>query len=497
MLGGTLYFNKTSHSFVSESKTAIRGEGNQHDESKGVDLKIGEDYVKNGFDNYFPFDIEETAKRSLLQKRAFLTITNIVNGRLVFQGEDGKAITPQRQKQLIELYKSVGITNHAFISPCVQSNYLQGGSFNCLEFGSNGRGMALSSVTNRQYKTGRLSFPMWKNNQYFYDKHFYHRNWGYRYEGKSRKQSVSTKTLSWLDWNKDPKKNFDEACFVYSYDKERKLTDEVNRLQSVMIGGFDGLSDHYPTPSWYTATTFNYERAEFFLSCFDVDDIENGFHASGLVKVFHEAYNDPETGEAKTTFEQQAEEVRAKLKGSYNSGAVVIVPVGINSEGRTTATNGSMEFEAFKTNSDKGRHDTFDLRIKNNILTANNIIMPELIGVRDEKSTLSEGGDKLINAVNLLNQFVVIPQKALLDDPQSGFLNAIINPLLGITERAVIIPNLSFLSVSESLAKHYMHPDEWYKMMAAYGLNAPTSEQIASGLIPAYSKEFINKPTAK
>lgn len=496
MIGGTLYFNKTSHNFVSD-KTAIRGEGNQHDESKGVDLKIGEDYVKNGVDNYFPFDIEETAKRSLLQKRAFLTITNIVNGRLVFQTEDGKAITPQRQKQLIELYKSVGITNHNFISPCVQSNYLQGGSFNCLQFGSNGRGMALSSVTNRQYKTGRLSFPQWKNNTYFYDKHFYHRNWGYKYEGRNKKVSVSKKTLSWLDWNKDPVKNFDEACFVYSYDKERKLTDEVNRLQSVLVGGFDGLSDHYPIPSWYTATTFNYERSEFFLSCYDVDDIENGFHASGIVKVFHESYNDPETGEAIQQFEEHSEQVRKMLKGSYNSGAVAIIPVGLSADGKTTATNGSIEFEPFKTNGDKGRHDTFDLRIKNNILAANNIIMPELVGVRDEKSTLSEGGDKLINAVNLLNQFVVKPQKALLDDPQSGFLNAIINPLLGIPEKVVIVPNMAFLAISESLSKHYLHPDQWFKMMRDFGLEQPTAEQIASGLIPAYSKDFMNKPTVK
>jgi len=493
MIGGTLYFNKTSHNFVSNNKTSVRGDGNQHDESKGVDLRIGEDYVKNGFDNYFPFDIEEAAKRSLLQKRSFLTITNIINGTLVFQGLDEKAITTQKQKQNIEIYKAIGITNEKFILPCIQSNYLQGASFNCLEFISNGRVMGLSAVTNRQYKTGRLSFPIWKNNEYFNDKHFYHRNWGYKYDGKNKKVSVSKKTLSWLDWNKDPAKNFDEACFIHSYDKDRKLTDQINRLQSVLIGGFDGLSDYYPTPSWYTATTYNYMRSEFFLSCFDVDDIENGFHASGMVKVFHEAYNDPETGEAKIQFEQQAEEVRAKLKSAYNSGAVVIVPVGINSEGKTTATNGSMEFEEFKTNSDKGRHDTFDARIKNNILSANNIVMPELIGVRDEKSTLSEGGEKLINAVNLLNQFVIKPQKKIIEN----FLNTVINPLVGIQDEVVILPNLGFFALSESLAKHYLHPDQWFKLMADFGLNSPTAEQQKSGLIPAYSKDFLSKPSSK
>ncbi len=486
MLGGTLYFNKSSSSFVPD-KTSERGKGNQHDEAKGVDLKIGEDYIKNGVDNFFPFDIEEVTKRSTFQKRAYQTITNIVCGHIVFQNEDGKAVTPQRQKQLIELYTSVGITKHNFLKPCVESNYLQGGSFNCLKFGSDGRGMALSGVTNRQFKTGRLSFPEWRNGGYFYDKHFYHRNWGYNYSGRNKKVRVSERTtLSWLDWNADPKKNFDEACFVHSYDVNRKLTDKNHRLQSVLIGDFDGLSDHYPMPSWFSGTTYNYQRSEFFLSCFDVDDIENGFHASGIVKVYHETYKDPETGEAKTLFEEHQKEIETKLKGSYNSGAVVIVPVGIDSEGKTTNTNGSISFEELKTTGDKGRHDTFDARIKANILAANNIIMPELIGVRDEKSTLSEGGDKLINAVNLLNQFVVKPQKELLDDPQSGFFNKIVNPLLGITEKTVLVPNMNFLSLSETLAKHFLHPDQWFEMMQSFGLSKPTIEQQLSGLIPAY-----------
>lgn len=483
---GTLFFNSSS-SYFKPDKGSVRGQGNQHDESIGVDLKIGEEYIKNGVDNFFPFDIEETVKRSMLQKRAHITITNIINGPIVWQNPDGSATTPERQKFLSELYKSIGITKHNYLGPTVRSNYLQGGSFQALHFGSDGRGMQLSGVSSRMYKTGRLSFPEWDKTSYVHDKHFYHRNWGYMYQRRNKKTSVSKSTKSWLEWNEDAKKNFDEACFLYSYNQDRLLTEEVNRLQSVMIGDFDGLSDHYPTPVWYSATTFNYEQAEFELSCFDIDDIQNGFHASGIVKVYHESYVNPESGEAKSNFERQQRQVEDKLKNSYNSGAVIVTPVGIDSEGKEMPMNDSIVFEPFKTTGTKDRHDNFDKRILNKILAANGVIMPELLGVRDEKSTLSESGDKLITAIKLLLQSTIEPQKELLDDKESGFLNAIVNPLLGIEEQAVIVPNMSaFLKISDETAKHFLHPEQWFKTMRSFGLNEPTVDQIESGLIPAY-----------
>lgn len=485
---GTLFFNSSS-SYFKPDKTSVRGKGNQHDESKGVDLKIGEEFIKNGVDNFFPNDIEEVVKRSMLQKRAQITLTNIINGPIVWQNPDGSATTPDRQKFLSELYKSIGITKHDYLGHTIKSNYLQGGSFQTLQFGSDGRAMGLSRVSPRVYKTGRLSFPTWDKVKYTNDKHYYHRNWGYMHQRRNKKTKISRSTKSWMDWNEDPKKNFDEACFIYSWNEDRPLSEEINRLQSVMIGDFDGLSDHYPTPVWYSATTYNYEQAEFELSCFDIDDIQNAFHASGIVKVYHESYINPESGEAKQTFEKHQQMIEDKLKHSYNSGAVVVVPVGIDAEGKITPTNDSIEFEPFKTSGTKDRHDNFDKRIINKVLGANGVIMPELLGIRDEKSTLSESGDKLINAIKILLQFTIEPQKELLDDKDSGFLNAIVNPLLGVEEQAVIIPNMSaFLKVSDEAAKHFLHPEQWYKTMRAFGLNEPTIEQIESGLIPAYRK---------
>ena len=146
--GGILMFNEHHSHF--EDKTEIRGRGNQHDENNDVDLKIKDEFIKNGENNFFPFEIEEVSKRSMIQKRAFKTITSIVNGNIIFQNPDKSAVDIDRQNEIInEIYKPLGITKRGFIKQCIDSNYLQGGSFATLQFGSDGFGMVLSTIQRR------------------------------------------------------------------------------------------------------------------------------------------------------------------------------------------------------------------------------------------------------------------------------------------------------------------------------------------------------------
>lgn len=483
-IGGILLFNKFGHSY--EDKSQIRGKGNQHDETNDIDFKISDEFIKNGKNNFFPFEIEQVVKRSMIQKRAFKTITSITNGTILFQDKDKNAVDLNRRAENIAKYNAVGISKKGLIKQLINSNYLQGGSFATLQWVSNGFGFVLGGVKYRPYKTGRLSKPMWFNGSELYPLHFYHRNWGYSYSGRKKKVRVSANTKDWIEWNEDPDKNFNDACWVRSYHEDLDISDPINRLQSYMIKDMDGLSDHYPTPCWFSGTTYNYERAEFFLSCFDVDDIENGLHASGIMKVYHTSYIDPESSEAVQTFEQHKRMVLTEMRGSYNSGAIAIVPVAISPDGKTTPTNDFMEFEPLNTSNTKDRHDVFDKRIMNKVLGANGVIMPELLGIRDEKSTLSESGQKLMNAVKLLNQFTIKPQKELIED----FMNDIINPLLGIEDRFILAPNLkAFANISDELMKHFIHPDTWYDMFEDFGISRPTVEQIDSELIPAYVKK--------
>lgn len=482
MLGGNLYFNKTSSMFVPNADH--RG-GSKHDENNDIDFRIGTDkFIKNGENNFFPFEVESVVKRSTTQKRAFKTITNLINGNKLFVNEDGLAVAPRRQKELMDYYKSIGIDNKKFFSPVVNCNYLQGGSFITNQFASNGRAFELVAVMPRVYKTGRLSAPEWGKFGQVHPKHFYHRNWGYKYKGKSKRQTVDARTLSWLEWNKDPVKNIDKVCYIPEYDLELRLSSPVNRLQSSLIGDFDGLSDYYPVPSWFSGSTYNYLRSEFLLSCFDVDDIENGLHASGIMKVYHEDYIDPTTSRAKNTFDRHVKQIETKMRGAKNSGSIAVVPVALGVDGTVQPGKDYMEWVPIENNNAKDRHDSFDKRIIQKTLAANGVIMPELLGIRDEKSTLSESGTKLLNAAKLLIQFVVRPQKQLIEE----YLNEKIHPLAGISERIVIMPNAqAFANLAPDIMKHYFHPDHFYKAYEDFGIPQPTIEQIESGLIPAYN----------
>lgn len=476
------FFTKNSSYFQSNGKTQ-RGNGNQHDKNNDVDLKIGADYIRNGSDNFFPFEIESVTKRSMLQKRAFKTITSIVNGKMVWQNPDGSAVSANRSQQLNELYSSIGVKGKKFNKQIIDSNYLQGGCPVTLQFISDGFGFTLGNLSPRKYKTMRLSTPVWMDGKSTSIRHYYHKDWGYHYEGRNKKVATSSKTVSWETWNSDVKRYRDQACYINAYNPMLDLSDSVNRLQSYFIGDFDGLSDYYPIPCWFSGTTYNYEKAEFFLSCFDIDDIENGLHASGILKVYHSSYIDPESDLAIETFEEHKKQIEQKFKGGFNSGAISIVPTAISASGEVIPGEGYMEFEPIKTNSNKDRHEVFDKRIINKVLGANGVIMPELLGIRDEKSTLSESGAKLLNAVKLFNQFTIKPQKELLED----FYNDIVNPILGIEEKIVIAPDLSaFLSLSDEVMKHFLHPEQVYDMYIEFGLSKPTMEQIQSELIPAY-----------
>lgn len=487
---GTLFFNRYASDFLEHnlpfdkfSKTEVRGNGNQHDWTRRTDLKIGQQYIKNGVDNFFPFDLSIAVKQSMLQKRAYNTISNVASGKIVFQLPDGTPVSDARRIQLEGIYRDLGITSHNFIKPVTKSNYLFGGTPVTMEFVSDGFGFVLNRVTKRDYKTMRLAFPSWNKVAHFYDKHYYHRNWGYRYNGRNGKQSVSdTTTKSWLEWNENPQKNFDEACFFYSYSPDRDLTQEVNRVQSYFIKDEDELSQHYPIPVWFSGAAFNYVRAEFLLSCFDIDDIENGLHAAGIVKVYHKSYKSPESGEAIETFEKHKRLVESKFRGSWNSGSITIVPVALDGE----ATQDTISFEPINTNNNRDRHEILDKRIKQNILSGNGAIYAELFGIGSEQSIFSEGDNKLLTGLKLLNEFTIKPLKSLLDEKDSGFLN-LVNDILGIEERTIIAPNLgAFLNISPDLAKHFLHPDQWFAMLEDFGLSRPTIEQQQSDLIPAY-----------
>jgi hypothetical protein len=484
-----LLFSENGSQFVNSYDGATaKDEANPHDFLIGVDVKIKDEYIKNGHDNYLPNHIINAVKRSTIQKRAYSTITGVACGSMNFVNVDGSPVAEKRLVQLNELYKSIGLTMQNFLRPAMCSAYLFKAQPVTFSFGSDGRGFGLSNIAARDYKTFRLGRAEMLNGASSHERHYYHRNWGWKEQGKGKNIKVSEKkTKSWLEWQEDPTKFADDVAYINSYNPELSLSEEVNRTQSFLIKDMDGLTDFYPLPSWFSGAAFNYIQADFYLSCFDIDDIKNGFHAAGIVKVYHKSYKDPESGEAKKQFEEHKHIVAKKMMGGHRSGAVTVVPVGIDGE----PGSDFMEFVPTPTNANKDRHTNLDSRIRKTILSANSAIYPELFGIAGDGNALSEGAGKLIAGLKILNQFTIKPLKAMFDDYDSGFLN-LVNDLLEIPERTVIVPNLNaFLDIESVQAMHYLHPQQWYALYKDFGLQPPTEEQISSGLIPAYRQQNI------
>lgn len=472
-------------------KTKVHGQGDQHDFSRGVDIKTTDTYVRNGWDNFFPYDVQNAVLRSTLQKRAYESITSLATGKLVFLNSDGSTASDARTQQIMERYKMLGI-DMRMIAKMNKSNYLYGGTPMILKFGSNGIGMELSKVEFSDYKNFRLSAPVYKNGMRKYEKAFYHRTWGYYYGRPCRSKTQTVGAIDWIKYTEKSENYKDSIVYYPMYNEDNDLNEDINRAQVMFVQNMDLLKDHYPSAFWFTGETFNYIRASYLLSTFDVDDIENNFMTAGLLYVYSKKYMDPKSGEFRKKLNSDTEYIKRTNIGAANSGSVTIIPMAYDHNGKEVAGEGYMRYVPIESNNKRERHEILDKRIKQAILAGNSAIYPELFGVRDSGAALSEGSEKLATGIKLLNLFAIVPLKKLIDDPQYGFLN-VVNDMLGIQERAAITPNLrAFFSLSPDLIKHFMHPDNFYDFYTDFGFIRPTAEQIASGLIPAYNQGGLN-----
>lgn len=476
-----------------DGKTSVRGNGNQHDFARGVEVKINEEYIRNGHDNYLPFDIINGVKRSTLQTRALETISALATGKMVFVDTDGVMVDNNRRAEILEQYKAIGIDN-SFIARMNYSNYLFGGTPVLYKFSSDGFNLGLSRVEFQDYKSFRLSVPMWMNGEKIYSKALFHKNWGYSY-GKRNKKITNTKdsAMSWIEWNRDPVKNDNAVMYYPMYNEDNNISKAINRCQCRFIKNDSLLNDHYPSAPWFSGSSFNYIRGEFELSCFDIDEIENGFASSGILYVYSRNYRDPKTGDYRRQLDKDKANIKNKAIGAQNSGNLFMVPMSLDDRtGKEIAVEGHMKYVPIQTNNTRDRHEVLDSRISKNILSANSAIFPELFGIRESKGALSDSSEKLVTGIKLLNQFAVIPLKELLDDNEVGLLNEI-NRMLGIEEITKITPNLrAFLKIDSEIMKHYFHPEQVYNWLEWFGIDNPSEEQINSGLIPAYRSATTN-----
>ena len=103
---------------------------------------------------------------------------------------------------------------------------------------------------------------------------------------------------------------------------------------SVSVSDSESIFDNaYPLPEWKTNSSLNSIEGEFQASCVNIDYLRNGLHIFAIVNVYSTDFRDTMgTEDAKKPIDPNAifkhnEDLFERLKGSYNSGKIIMNPV--------------------------------------------------------------------------------------------------------------------------------------------------------------------------
>lgn len=471
--------------FNQSSLTVIDEQGMVVEEATGSVLSTppvsaSDIYLKNGADDNLPNIFKRAVRNSTILKRSYSTITSLAAGRLGFS-IDGEPLKPKEHSKILEHYRVHGV-NRKLIVNAVKQSYLYGGFPSTVSFKSTGYAFAPDKFKVRDYSTFRLSNVSFRGGDVVHDKHYYHRDWGINSLGnKVRYVRVHKDTPSWNKLKGDAKDYYTKVCYVPEYHADRSLRFKANRCLSHFIFNENPLSTTYPLPDWASSSSLNYAKADYLISEFDFNDIDKGFSSDGIIYVYHEDYVNADSGEAEKTFAGHVKMINDKLRGAKAKGSLAIVPVGLDGN----AVNDTFKFEPTPTNANKERHTVLRASIEASLLSSNSCVLPELVGVKPNKSSLSESPEKLLTGMRLMNRFTVMPLCELVG---GEFLTDFVNPILGLEGLTTVLkPNMSGLySMDIKTAKHYLHPDQWFELNKGLGIEKPDEAMVNSGLIPAY-----------
>lgn len=218
---------------------------------------------------------------------------------------------------------------------------------------------------------------------------------------------------------------------------------------------FDGA---YPLPSWKTNSSINDIQNEFEASCIRTDYLKNGLHIFAVVNIYSAAHGSSGievTDEEQTEDSSWAEnlEVVKGLKGSYNSGKILINPV-ITDD---IEKDGKIEVEKIELKFDSEAARFFNEESRASILTAWGVMADLFAVTKPEKNNLRSQGEFLQIGLLLLKEKVSEYQQSI---------NRKVNEIkeyygLSMIESKIQPSNQStFLLALKEFAKEYMDFDE-------------------------------------
>jgi hypothetical protein len=294
-------------------------------------------------------------------------------------------------------------------------------------------------------------------------KHLFHTDWLFNPDS-SCDDDYSTPTIVPIE--DYIRKGYEKSNYIrgntkvgYSISTKDDDSPAMKRFLSWSITTGDKIFDGaYPLPSWKTNSSINDIQNEFEASCIRTDYLKNGLHIFAVVNIYSAAHSSngmevsDETETEDTNWAENLEVVKG-LKGSYNSGKILINPVVTED----IEKDGKIEVEKIELKFDSEAARFFNEESRASILTAWGVMADLFAVTKPEKNNLRSQGEFLQIGLLLLKEKVAEYQQAICRKIKE------ILKYYGITSLDVKIQSSNqstFLLALKEFAKEYMDFDE-------------------------------------
>jgi hypothetical protein len=284
--------------------------------------------------------------------------------------------------------------------------------------------------------------------------HYYHSTWNFDPNREIQKPRLPKiiPIETYIELSQSGKVK-DEAFAVHS---SQSSDAQIRQYVSFEFALGNGIFDNaYPLPEWKANSSINDIQAEFESSCIRIDYLRNGLHIFAVVNVYSATFNTTSDNDFDTADEKWAEDldIVKGLKGSYNSGRIIVNPVGTDDPN----LDGTIKVEKIELSFPVEQVEFFNQEARSSILTAWGV-MADLFSIsKPEKNNLRSQGEFLKIGIMLLQQQIGIYQEAF-----TNGLNAMLKfyGLSSVASKIKPVKNSVFVAIMADVASGLMLKNE-------------------------------------
>lgn len=248
-------------------------------------------------------------------------------------------------------------------------------------------------------------------------------------------------------------------------------------MRSFYTGRITNYRDFYATPIYETLDALSYIDMDYMLSQKDFKGLQTGFSLEYIIIRYRDKEENPDDENATKKAEK---EMFKNYKGFDGEKTMMLWMQPHINESNSVEVPDAIKIIEVPNNDSTKRYTALKEERNLKILSAHNIITPEIIGMPPAKATgFSSQSEYLQAAFEHLHWAVIDPYRVLLlEDIQNLFFDAGIFVGVGIKSNPI-----HYLKLSEMILDNYYGTDE---IRAKYG-DGPISEEVA--------KEIANRNT--